>query len=289
VKRKMDDDGKVAVLGAGLMGAEIALCFARSGISTLLKDVDIPTAQRGKERVCRLLDKSVTKGKITREEMDEVLGRIEIANDYGSFDNVDLVIEAVIEDSRIKRVLLAEAARACRDDTILATNTSSISITELSSSLEKHHPERFLGLHFFSPASAMELVELIPGLDTSQETIDSAAGWMQRIGKTAVRVKDVPGFVINRLLHVMWIEAQRLVEEEVARPEDIDVACRLGLGHPIGPFSLMDHVSNDLILTVEQILCEAYGERFRPRPVLKQRVAANHLGRKAGRGWFVYE
>jgi 3-hydroxybutyryl-CoA dehydrogenase len=285
----MNDHDRVAVLGAGLMGAEIALCFARSGISTLLKDVDMPTAQRGKDRVARLLERSVAKGRLTEQEMDTTLGRIEVTNDYGSFADVGLVIEAVIEDPRIKRVLLAEAATACRDDTILATNTSSISITELSSSLEEHRPERFLGLHFFSPASAMELVELIPGLDTSLETIDSAAGWMQRIGKTAIRVKDVPGFVVNRLLHVMWIEAQRLLEEEVARPEDIDVACRLGLGHPIGPFALMDLVSNDLILTVEQILHNAYGERFRPRPILKQRVAANHLGRKTGRGWFAYE
>lgn len=280
--------GKAAVLGAGLMGAEIALCFARSGIVTLLKDVDSPAAQRGKGRVAGLLEKAVGWGKMAEQEMRETLDRIQVTDDFALFADVDIVLECVVEEARVKRALLAEAAAACHGEAILATNTSSISIAELASCLAGNSPERFLGLHFFSPASVMELVEMVPGLDTSAETVRLAAAWMQRIGKTAIPVKDVPGFVINRLLHAMWIEAQRLVEEEVARPEDIDLACRLGLKHPIGPFALMDHTSNDLNLRVEQILQDAYGERFRPRPILKQKVAANQLGRKTGRGWYAY-
>ncbi|HDG97505.1 MAG TPA: 3-hydroxyacyl-CoA dehydrogenase family protein, partial [Desulfobacterales bacterium] len=171
---------------------------------------------------------------------------------------------------------------------VLATNTSSIPITLLATTVGAERIARFVGAHFFSPASVMKLVEVIPGLETSEETVSFMMEICLKIGKTPVRVKDVTGFAVNRLLHAMWTEAHRLVEEGVATPEDIDTACKLGLGHPIGPFALMDLTSNDLNLKVGEILFDAYGERFKPRPILRQKVYANHLGRKTGRGWYKY-
>ena len=169
-----------------------------------------------------------------------------------------------------------------------ATNTSSLPITRVAASVSPERRPRFLGAHFFSPASVMKLVEVIPGLETGEEAVELVMDTCRAIGKTPIRVKDVPGFAVNRILHAMWIEANRLVEEAVATPTDVDLACRLGLGHPIGPYALMDLTSNDLNLWVQEILFEAYGERFRPRPILKQKVNAGHLGRKTGRGWFEY-
>jgi len=176
----------------------------------------------------------------------------------------------------------------CKPDCVFATNTSSISITLLATSVKSERIGQFLGSHFFSPASVMKLVEVIPGLETEDGTVTFMMDCCGKIGKTPIKVKDVTGFAVNRILHAMWIEANRLVEEEVATVEDIDTACRLGLGHPIGPYALMDLTSNDLNLKVQQILYEAYGERFRPRPILKQKVNANHLGRNTGQGWYEY-
>ena len=201
---------------------------------------------------------------------------------------MDLIVEAVLENLEAKREVFAQLEKACKPDCVFSTNTSSIPITLLATSVEPKRVTRFLGAHFFSPASVMKLVEIIPGLETDEETVVFMSECCRKIGKTPIRVKDVTGFAVNRLLHVMWIEANRLLEEGVASPEDIDTACKLGLGHPIGPYALMDLTGNDLNLRVQEILHGAYGERFRPRPILKQKVHANHLGRKAGRGWYKY-
>jgi len=200
-----------------------------------------------------------------------------------------VVVEAVFEDKEIKKTALKEVNRACKPDCMIATNTSSIPITLLATALKPERRALFAGAHFFSPASVMKLVEVISGLETKEETVSFIMDCCRQIGKTPIRVKDVAGFVVNRILHAMWIEANRLLEEEVASVEDIDLGCKLGLGHPIGPYALMDLTDNTLNLKVQEVLYEAYGERFKPRPILKQKVYANHLGRKVGRGWFKYE
>jgi len=279
---------KVGVIGAGMMGAEIALCFAMAGYEVGLKDRKIEFAEKGKARLARVLDKAIQKGKFEAGKKPQTLDRIIPTDDYGFFKDVDLIVEAVFEDIKTKREVFSELDNICKSDCIFATNTSSISITLLATSVKPERISRFLGAHFFSPASIMKLVEVIPGLETEEETVALMMDCCRKIGKTPIRVKDVTGFAVNRILHAMWIEANRLVEEGVAKPEDIDTACKLGLGHPIGPYALMDLTGNDLNLQVQQILYEAYGERFRPRPILKQKVHAKHLGRKTGRGWYKY-
>ena len=188
----------------------------------------------------------------------------------------------------VKREVFGQLDKACKADCVFSTNTSSIPITLLGTSVEFKRATRFLGAHFFSPASVMKLVEIIPGLETDEETVVFMSDCCRKIGKIPIRVKDVTGFPVNRLLHVMWIEANRLLEEGVASSEDIDTACKLGLGDAIGPYALIDIRGNDLNLRVQEILHGAYGERFRPRPILKQKVHAKHLRRKTGRGWYRY-
>ena len=235
-----------------------------------------------------MLDKAIQKGKFQAEEKDPTLSRITPTDQYDAFRDMDLVVEAVFEDLEIKREVFAKLDSACKPDCVFATNTSSIPITLLATLVKSERIGQFLGSHFFSPASVMKLVEVIPGLETEDGTVTFMMDCCRRIGKTPIKVKDVTGFAVNRILHAMWIEANRLLEEGVASPEDIDTACKLGLGHPIGPYALMDLTSNDLNLKVQEILHGAYGDRFMPRPVLRQKVNANHFGRKSGRGWFDY-
>jgi len=207
----------------------------------------------------------------------------------GAFADRELVIEAVFEDEAVKGEIFKALDGIVGAECVLASNTSSISITVLSSYVSDERRRRLLGTHFFSPVSRMKLVEVIPGLETSDETVADIMALCESVGKTAVRVKDVVGFAVNRLIHTFWIEATRLVEEGVATPEDIDTACKLGMGLPIGPFRLMDAVTNNLTLDVQEILHEAYGPRFMPRPLLKQMVKAGHNGRRYGKGWYSYE
>jgi len=282
----MGEMNKVGVIGAGMMGAEIALCFAMSGYEVVMKETTLELAQKGKDRLDGVLDKGIKKGKFQAEDKASTLSRITPTKQYEAIEDVGLVVEAAFENLETKKEVFAQLDSVCNPDCILATNTSSIPITLLATSVNKKRIGQFLGAHFFSPASVMKLVEVIPGLETEEETVTFMMDCCRKIGKTPIRVKDVTGFAVNRILHAMWIEANRLVEESVATPEDIDIACKLGLGHPIGPYALMDLTSNDLNLSVQQILYETYGERFRPRPILKQKVNANHLGRKAGRGWY---
>lgn len=285
----MNEELKVSLLGAGMMGAEIALCCAMAGHSVVMREVNKDLAVKGKARLSTVLDKAVKKGKFQEEDKEPTLSRITPTDQYGDCKDADLVVEAVIEDFNVKAEAWREMDEICKSGCVFATNTSSIPITRLATCVSAERRKRFVGAHFFSPASVMKLVEVTPGLETAEETVTFMMDWCRRIGKTPIQVKDVTGFVVNRLLHIMWIEAARLLEEGVATPEDIDTACKLGLGHPIGPFALMDLTSNDLNLRVQEILFETYGERFRPQPILKQKVHANHLGRKSGRGWYEYE
>ncbi|MBW1705363.1 MAG: 3-hydroxyacyl-CoA dehydrogenase family protein [Deltaproteobacteria bacterium] len=271
-----------------MMGAEIALCYAMSGYDVFMKETNLELAQKGKDRLGGVLDKAIKKGGFQGEDKAPTLSRLTPTDQYNDLRDVDLAIEAVFEDLETKKEVFSQLDRVCKPGCIFATNTSSIPITLLATSVSKERIGRFLGTHFFSPASVMKLVELIPGLETEEETVAVIMDCCRNIGKAPIRVKDVTGFAVNRILHAMWIEANRLLEEGVASPEDIDTACKAGLGHPIGPYALMDLTSNDLNLQVQQILYESYGERFRPRPILKQKVNANHLGRKTGRGWYIY-
>ncbi|MCB2229021.1 MAG: 3-hydroxyacyl-CoA dehydrogenase family protein [Desulfarculaceae bacterium] len=284
----MSELKNIGVIGAGMMGAEIALCFALAGCRVELIDQHLEAAQKGKDRLGAVLDKAIAKGRLEAGAKDAALERIAPAGELAPLARAELVIEAVFEDLAVKREIWRGADQVCPPTCLLASNTSSLPITLLAAGLGPERRSRFLGAHFFSPASVMKLVEVIPGLETGEEAVAQMSEACRFIGKTPIRVKDVPGFAVNRLLHAMWIEANRLVEEGVASVEDVDIACKLGLGHPVGPYTLMDLTSNDLNLWVQEILFEAYGERFRPRPVLKQKVNANHLGRKTGRGWHDY-
>ena len=278
----------IAVVGAGMMGAEIALCFALKGYPVLMKETSLELAQKGKERQAKALDKFIKRGKLQEADKDSILARVTPTDSYGDFSQADLVIEAVFESMEVKREVFGELDKTCKPGCIFATNTSSLSITLLATTVGEARRSRFLGAHFFSPATIMKLVEVIPGLETEAAIVDQMVEICRVIDKEPIRVKDVTGFVVNRILHAMWIEANRLLEEGVATPEDIDIGCKMGLGHPIGPYALMDLTANDLNLSIQEILYNAYGERFRPRPILKQKVDAGHLGRKTGRGWYDY-
>jgi 3-hydroxybutyryl-CoA dehydrogenase len=284
----MENIEKVGVVGAGMMGAEIALCFASSGFEVVMKETTLELAQKGKDRLSVVLDRAIKKGAFQGENKDSTLCRITPTDRFDGFADVDLVIEAIFENSEIKKQIFTELDGICKPECIFASNTSSIPITLLATSVSKERIGQFIGTHFFSPAFVMKLVEVIPGVETKEEIVLFMMECCRKINKVPIRVKDVTGFAVNRILHAMWIEVYRLLEEGVATPEDIDTACKLGLGHPIGPFALMDLTSNDLNLKVGEVLYDTYGERFKPRPILKQKVYANHLGRKTGRGWYKY-
>ncbi|WP_294855445.1 3-hydroxyacyl-CoA dehydrogenase family protein [uncultured Oscillibacter sp.] len=280
---------KAGVVGAGMMGAEIALCFARSGLDVVLADIKQEFADGGKQKQIVILDKQVAKGKISPEQRDATLARVVPTADLSLMADCDFVIEAVLENLEIKRDTFQKLDQLCKPETILASNTSSISISKLAASVSKGRAPRFVGAHFNSPASIMKLVEIIPGLLSSAETVDTVTELLLYIEKEPVRVKDVTGFALNRLFHVFYAEALRLVEEGVATPEDIDKICVYGLGHPVGICKLLDQLGHDLNLSVDKILFDAYGERFRPSPVLQRFVDAGMLGRKSGEGFYQYE
>lgn len=276
---------KVGIVGAGLMGAEIALVFALAGHDVLLNDRDAASIDRGIARLRSLLDKGVARGFYTADQVEPTLARIAAAPDLGAFADRNIVTEAVFESLDVKGDLLKALDGIVAPGTLIATNTSTIPISTLAAALPAERRARFIGTHYFSPVSRMKLVEVIPGFDTAEATVDETLALMAQIGKTAIRVKDVTGFAVNRVLHMFIIEAVKLVEEGVATPEDIDTACRLGLGHPIGPFALLDAVTSSLSVQAQEIMFEAYGERFRPPPLLKQMVRAGYGGGKGKPGW----
>lgn len=284
----MNRIGEIAVVGAGMMGTEIAYCFALAGKKVVLRDESIESAHTAKIRLETILDMGIKKGKIEPHRKEAVLALITPSDSDQDLRNVDLLVEAVFENEQVKKNVLSSLDTLCKPDCIFATNTSSIPITRLATAVCQDRIGRFVGTHFFSPVSLMKLVEIVPGLETTEETIEAMMACCREIDKVPIRVKDVPGFAVNRILHAMWIECNRLLEEGVATIEDIDISCKLGLGHPIGPYALMDLTSNSLNLQVQQILFDAYGERFKPRPILQQKVDGNHLGRKVGRGWYNY-
>ncbi|MFO1319444.1 MAG: 3-hydroxyacyl-CoA dehydrogenase family protein [Burkholderiales bacterium] len=278
---------KVGVIGAGLMGAEIGLVCALSGRDVLLTDTTEEALAKATANLAKIIDKGIQRGHY-RETDRAALDRIRTTTDLAAHADRDLIVEAVFEDEKVKAGIFGTLDKVCRADATIVSNTSTISITTLASYVSPERRARFAGTHYFSPVSRMKLVEVIPGLDTDEATVTALMAFGQSIGKTPIRVKDVVGFAVNRMLHVFIIEAIRLVEEGVCTPQEIDTACRLGLGHPIGPFELLDATTNSLSLQAQGILHDAYGERFRPRPLLKQMVKAGYNGKRAGRGWYRY-
>ncbi|MDD5169254.1 MAG: 3-hydroxyacyl-CoA dehydrogenase family protein [Syntrophales bacterium] len=279
---------KVGIVGAGMMGAEIGLCFANAGCEVVMSDATEMLAAGGKERQAQILDRHIKKGKMDASLKEQILNRIVTTGKTELMADVDLVIEAVVEDFNIKSKIFSALDSVCKDECVIASNTSSIPITKLASAVSKKRAGRFLGMHFFSPAFVMRLVEVIPGYLSGTEAIEFAKSAVKLIGKTPVEVKDVAGFAVNRLLNIFFIEAIRLLEEGVATKEDIDTACKLGLGHPVGPFELLDVTGLDLNLMVHEVLFNAYGERYRPRPLLRKMVTAGLQGRKSSEGFYRY-
>ncbi len=277
---------KIGVVGAGLMGAEIALVFALAGHDVLLNDRDQASLDRARVRLRILMEKGAGRGFYKAEEIEPTLVRIRSVTELGAFTDREFVTEAVFEARDVKASVLKALDEICPADTLIASNTSTIPISTLAAELPVARRPNFIGTHYFSPVSRMKLVEVIPGFATAETTVEAAMSAMSGIGKTPILVKDVAGFAVNRMLHAFMIEAVKLVEEGVATPEDLDTACRLGLGHPIGPFALMDAVTSSLCLQAQEIMQEAYGERFRPPALLKQRVRAGYGGGKGKPGWF---
>ena len=280
---------KIGVVGAGMMGAEIALCFARAGFDTILSDMNQEIADNGKKKQAAVLDKNIKKGKITEADKAATLAKVHATGNIKDMADCDLVIEAVLEVFDIKKSIFEQLDSICKESTIIASNTSSMSITKLASTVTKERKSKFIGTHFNSPASVMKLVEVIPALLTEDETVNHVTDILTKIGKEPVRVKDVVGFGLNRIFHAMYLEACRLVEEGVCTAEDVDKICKFGLGHPMGVFALLDITSHDLNLKVDEILFDAYGDRFRPSPQIIRLVDSGRLGRKTGAGFYDYE
>ena len=278
---------KIVVCGAGVMGSGIAQVCAKAGYEVALWDLTVELAQRGKNGIAAGLEKQVARGKTTVEEKDALLANLTPTDDIACAADADLIMEAVLENPKIKKDLYTKIEAVCRDDAIIGTNTSYIPITTLAADLK--HPERFLGLHFFNPVYAMKLLEIIRGEKTSDEVFEKAQAWAPTIGKTVVSVKkDAPGFIVNRLNKALQVEAMRLMHEGVASCEDIDKAAKLGLNHPMGPFEMMDG-NLELTYTCLNLLVELTGdERFKPIPELEEHIQKGEFGRRTGRGWYDY-
>jgi 3-hydroxybutyryl-CoA dehydrogenase len=282
-----DAVASVGVVGAGLMGAGIAQVAAQAGYQVRLYDVDDTSLERGMGAVAASVDRLADKGTID-ESPAEILGRITTSTSLDSLAGVPLAVEAVYEELAVKQQVFRALNEVLDPDAVLATNTSALPITQLAEVTAR--PSRVVGTHFFSPVPLMQLCELVRGRDTSDQTLQVARDFAERVGKTCIVVnRDVAGFVTTRLITALAVEAARLVETGVATPEDIDTACRLGFGHPMGPLETMDLVGIDVMVhAADNIAAETPGETFRAPDVLRSMVAAGTLGRKTGQGFYSY-
>ena len=278
----------VAVVGAGTMGNGIAHVFAQHGFPVTLIDTQQSYLDRAQKTIAANLDRQVKKGALTSEQSAETLARIEARVGIPSNLQVALAVEAVHEDVQLKKQVLGSLDRACEQSAILATNTSSISITELAAATGR--PDRVIGMHFMNPVPVMKLVEIVRGLVTSEETYRTVVGWTDKLGKTAAASADYPGFISNRVLMPMINEAVYCVMEGVAEPEAIDTVMKLGMNHPMGPLTLADFIGLDVCLAIMEVLHSGLGDdKYRPCPLLRNMVLAGRLGRKSGRGFYSYE
>jgi 3-hydroxybutyryl-CoA dehydrogenase len=277
----------VGVLGCGLMGAGVAQVCAQAGYRTIVREVDEPTLQKGLGRIRRFLEAGIEKGKVTPEERDRTLAHLTGSTTFGGLRECDLVIEAIVENLEAKREAYAELETCMAEHAILASNTSSLCITELAAATKR--PDRFLGLHFFNPVPLMKLVEVIRALPTSDETYRTAYAFVQSLGKEPITAPDRPGFIVNRLLVPYLLAAVRAYENGLGTLEDIDKGMQLGCGHPMGPFTLLDFVGLDTTYYIGNIMFEEFRDpSYAPPPLLKRMVLAGRLGRKSGRGFYDY-
>jgi 3-hydroxybutyryl-CoA dehydrogenase len=279
---------KVCVLGAGIMGSGIAQVVAAAGFDVNMRDIEDHFVEKGLATIKFHLDRAVEKEKIEAKQAKAILGRIKGTTELkDAAAEVDLVIEAVVEDMRVKKEVFAELDAFCKPNTILASNTSGLSITEIASATNR--PHKVLGVHFFNPAPVMQLVELIRGYVTSDDTLTTTKTFIEKLGKTAIEVEEAPGFAVNRILCPMINEAIFVYSEGIANAEDIDQAMVLGANHPMGPLALADLVGLDTLLAVLDGLHQELGEdKYRPAPRLRKMVRAGHLGRKSGKGFYDY-
>ncbi|MDG5820495.1 3-hydroxyacyl-CoA dehydrogenase family protein [Natronococcus sp. A-GB7] len=279
---------QVTVLGAGSMGHGIAQVSAMAGYDVVLRDIEEELVEDGLEGIRQNLRGGVDRDKVSEDEMEATLERIEGMTDLtAAVDNAELVIEAVPEDMDLKKDVLSEVERKTDKETVIGSNTSSLSVTEMASTLES--PERVIGLHFFNPPHLMDLVEIVIAEQTNDQTERIATDYVREIGKEDVVVRDSAGFATSRLGLVTGLEAIRMVEEGVASPNDIDEAMKIGYGYPMGPIELGDHVGLDVRLHIAEHLREELGERFRPPQALRRKVRAGKLGKKSGEGFYVWE
>ena len=275
----------VGVVGCGLMGSGIAQVSAQAGFPTVVREVSSPLLDKGLGAIRKFLAGGVEKGKLGQADMDRTLAHLTGTTDLADLAGCDLVVEAVSESLAVKKELIGALDGICRPETIVASNTSSLSITELSTFTKR--PERFLGLHFFNPVPLMKLVEVVSTLRTAPGVAEEARRWCEGIGKTAVAVKDNTGFVVNRLLVPYMLDAIRVFEQGLASRDDIDNAMKLGCGYPMGPLLLGDYVGLDTTYAIAQIMFDEFREpRFAPPPLLKRMVLAGRHGRKSGRGFY---
>jgi len=277
----------VGVIGAGTMGTGIVQVLAQNGYNAIICDRDLETATKSIKNIEKVFDRLISKERMTVNEKEEALSKISKVSSLEDLKDCDMVIEAATENMSVKKQIMKEISVVCSENTILATNTSSLSITELAQAVD--YPENVIGIHFFNPVPLMQLVELIKGLATSKEVFKKSLEFVKSINKKPVEVEEAPGFVVNRILIPMINEAVGVLADGVASKEDIDLSMKLGANHPLGPLALADLIGLDVCLAIMEVLhCEFGEDKYRPHPLLRKMVRGNYLGRKTKRGFYEY-